>query len=340
MKVSEYVRDKIAAIFMGLVFVSILEVLLVAFRLPITICAMVALFFGMFGGGVLLWDLVRKKRFYDTLMQNLEQLDKKYLVLETVNQPDFLEGLLLHRILYETDKSMAEHVKDYEQKSKSFQEYIEMWIHEVKLPIASLRLMTHNEEIPLPKKYMEQVGLLDRLVDQILYYVRAEHAQQDYLIKETWLQDTVKKAAIHNKDDLLGQNITFTVEQVEYRVITDAKWLEFILNQIINNAIKYKDAGKECLIRIWGEERENHIALHIWDNGIGIVESDLPRIFEKSFTGENGRKTDASTGMGLYIVRSLCDRLGHSISAFSQPGEYTEFVILIGKNEYYTGAGV
>ncbi|MDE5779831.1 MAG: sensor histidine kinase [Lachnospiraceae bacterium] len=340
MRTGDYIRDKMPAVIIGILSAGIAGLFFMSFRAPSEVCIVGAAVFLLYGAFIFLWDYARKKRFYDELSQNLEQLDKGYLVLEMLEKPDFLEGELLYQFLYEIDKSMAENVKLYEESSYAFKEYIEMWIHEVKIPIASLRLMTHNEETALPNKYVEQLRRLDNLVDKVLYYMRAEHAEKDYLIKETGLREIVKRAAIHNKDDLLEQDIDFLVEEVDYQITTDTKWLEFILNQLINNAMKYKRPQGKAMIRIWAGEERDKVFLHVRDNGIGIAQSDLPRIFEKSFTGENGRGTVKSTGMGLYIAKSLCDRLGHGISVCSRQGEYTEFVITIGKNRYYKDAAM
>ena len=119
-------------------------------------------------------------------------------------------------------------------------------------------------------------------------------------------------------------------------VLTDAKWMEFMLNQIVNNSIKYKDKTKaESYIKISTEEDKKCIVLEILDNGIGINASDLPRVFDKSFTGENGHEYSKATGMGLYIVKKLCDKLGHAITIESVKGEYTRVKITFYKNDFY-----
>lgn len=335
MKLGKYLADKIVTLVCFGLFMTLTIFLLDLFQLSPELTIMYVVLGILFFLVALSWDFIRRKKYYDILMFNVEQLDKKYLVLETLKQPDFYEGKLNNQVMYDINKSMAEEVKKYERNLTDYKEYIEMWVHEVKLPISTLMLMCHNDRGNLEKKFVEQIKRMDNYIDQILYYVRSEHAEKDYCIKEVSLKKVIRDVAIKNKDDLLEQNIEFRVEKLEAKVFTDAKWLAFILNQIISNSMKYKKTEEEAVIHIWEEEVEQKIIFHIWDNGIGIPERDLPRVYEKSFTGENGRKRTKSTGMGLYIAKSLCDRLGHGISIQSVVNEYTEVCLIFGKHDFW-----
>ena len=284
----------------------------------------------------LLWDYLRKYHFYHSLLATVERLDKKYLVSEMIEKPNFYEGQIFYQVLYEINKSFLEEVNDYKMNINDFKDYVEMWIHEVKIPIASLILLNHNHEDD-DKRYGLLLRKLDNAIDQILYYVRSENAEKDYIIKEKALKELIKEVAIKNKDDLLLNKVNFEVKVGKEKVLTDAKWLEFILNQIINNAIKYRkiDSLEENYIKIEAKTIGNQIILSIWDNGIGIAISDIPRLFDKSFTGENGRMLVKSTGMGLYIAKKLCDKLGHKIEITSVKDEYTLVTITFYKNDFY-----
>ena len=138
-----------------------------------------------------------------------------------------------------------------------------------------------------------------------------------------------------NKNDLLEKRINFEVKLDDIKVLTDAKWLEFIVNQIVSNSMKYIRKDVDNIIRISVEESIKQIDLIIYDNGIGIPEKDIRRVFEKTFTGENGRTTSKSTGMGLYIVKKLCEKLGHKITIKSKVNEYTKIIITFSKNDFY-----
>ena len=210
-----------------------------------------------------------------------------------------------------------------------------MWVHEVKIPIASLLLMCHNNKGVIEKKYVEQIKKMDNYTEQVLYYVRGENAENDYIIKETDLNKIISKVALKNKDDILENGIQLKVDNVHRIVLTDGKWLEFIINQLVNNSIKYRKKTTDSYIHIFSEENDNAVSIIIEDNGMGIPVGDLPDIYKKTFTGENGRIHAKSTGMGLYIVKNLTDRLGHRIETSSKQGEYTRVTITIWKNDFY-----
>ena len=141
--------------------------------------------------------------------------------------------------------------------------------------------------------------------------------------------------ALKNKDDLLENKVNLEVDIHNEKVLTDSKWLEFVLNQIINNSIKYKKNNNDPIIKISVKDEKDKVYLTIWDNGIGIPKNDIKRVFDKSFTGENGRIMAKSTGMGLYIVKKLCDKLGHKIIIESEIHKYTKITIIFYKNDFY-----
>ena len=335
MKLIKYLLDKIPQIIISIMGFTITIFMLNAFKVESTLKIAITIIFFIvciFNIGI---DYFRKYKFYQSLSNTLDVLDKKYLILEMINKPNFYEGEIFYQTLYDINKSMIENVKEYNLSIIDFKEYVEMWIHEVKIPISSLTLLIHNNQEKIDKRYVEQIRKLDNYIDQILYYVRSENAEKDYIIKEKSLQEIIKNVALKNKDDLLASKVKLDVNVNNIKVLTDAKWLEFILNQIINNSIKYKRNNVESYIKIIAKEDKEKTYLSIYDNGIGIPKKDIPRVFEKSFTGENGRIIAKSTGMGLYIVKKLCDKLGHKINIESKKKEYTKITIIFYKNVFY-----
>lgn len=309
--------------------------MLVAFRIDQSlIIAMSGLLFSLLIIPLLI-EYLKKRSFYTELLSHIEALDQAYLVLEMLEKPTFYEGELLYQALYEINKSINEYINNLAYQLDDFKEYIEMWIHEVKVPIATLVLMAHNHRGKFDKKSMKQLKRIEDYVEQVLYYVRSEHAEKDYLIKEVSLNKIIGTLALKNKDDLLENKIDFKVQDVNYSVYTDSKWLEFILNQVINNSIKYRKLDRNSYIKITGIEEENQTILIIEDNGIGIPSQDLSKVFEKSFTGVNGRTMAKSTGMGLFIAKQLCQKLGHRIEIESQEKEYTKVYITFSKHQFY-----
>ena len=333
MKLSEYLKDKLYFIIVGLINFFIILLLLFVFKTNISLIISISIILILNFIFILSIDYFRKKKFYDDLSKKIEKLDKKYLVLEMMSRPSFYEGKILYDTIYETDKSMIENVNKYIMDVEDFKEYIEMWIHEIKVPISSLVLMIHNHKI-LNNTYISEIKKLNDYVDQVLYYVRSNCAENDYIIKENNLDKIIKDIILKNKDELLLNNINIETNLKENKVLTDSKWLEFILNQIINNSIKYKN-DNNSYIKIESLKENNKIILSVYDNGIGINDKDIKNVFKKSFTGENGRNLSKSTGMGLYIAKKLCDKLGHKILIESEKNKYTIVKIIFGENNYY-----
>lgn len=335
MRFYKFLKDKLYFLITFLIIYSLLLLTFLAFRIDYSLIIMTSFLLFFFVIFVLLFEYFKKKSFYIDLLSNIDSLDKAYLVLETISKPNFYEGELLYQALYEINKSMNEFIKNLEYQLDDFKDYIEMWIHEVKVPISSLVLMAHNHQDQFDHKTLEQLKRIEDYVEQVLYYVRCENAEKDYLIREVSLNKVISNVALKNKNDLLENKIDFKVQDVSYQVYTDSKWLEFILNQIVNNSIKYQKKGKLSIIKITALEEDKKTILTIWDNGIGIPSSDISKVFQKSFTGYNGRIMTKSTGMGLFIAKSLCEKLGHQIEIFSEEGKYTKVNITFSKNKFY-----
>lgn len=335
MKMKDYIKDSVFQAILGLLVIGVFMLFFRVFGIPQALGTAVIFIFGMYMFSIFLYQYFRKKKFYDELIHNTERLDKKYLVLETIKQPVFYEGRMFCQVLYDIDKSMCENVNNYKCQMNDFKDFIEMWVHEVKIPLASLELMCHNNKQVLEPKFRAQLQKLNQYVDQVLYYTRSEHKEKDYLITEVDLQKCITGIALKNREELLQYKIDLTVDTMDIKVMSDGKWLAFILNQIVNNCMKYRDENKQSYIHIFVENLPDSVQLHIQDNGIGICPADLPKVWDKSFTGKNGRDHVKSTGMGLYIVKQLCASLGHKAEIVSNENEYTEVILTFGKNDYY-----
>lgn len=284
---------------------------------------------------VVMWvsEYQKKKVFYGKLFYNLEELDKKYLITEMVRKPEFLEGQLFCDALYDIDKSMNERVGDMERLVREFKDYVEMWIHEIKIPISALSLMNYNEKIDIGS-YRLQVSKISQCVEQILYYVRADAPQKDYLMKKCQLNQLINEVLLEHKEELIESRFKIEKENTEVTVVSDAKWIKFMLGQIINNSVKYRKPSKPY-IGFFVEEDSDVVRLSVEDHGFGICSGDILRVFEKSFTGANGRKVTASTGMGLYICHKMCEKMGHRIWLESEEGKFTRVTIEFGRDHYY-----
>lgn len=333
MSFREYIKDRASLICITVAAWAMILFFFVSFKIRTDIIILFSIIY--YTAAILrcTWDFLRRREFYNTLSESMEQLDKKYLLSEVMEEPDFAEGRIAYEALCEANRSMCENVAAYKKISAEFREYIEMWVHEVRLPVASMLLMSHNDG-ENGVKYGEQLRRIDTCIESVLYYSRSENAEKDYIIKPYELKRIFGSVAVKNREDILRRNITLSTEGLDKTVMTDSKWLEFILGQLLSNSMKYFAEEREPEIKVYAEENDNSIVLHFRDNGIGIPAADLPYIFDKSYTGENGHTHSRSTGMGLYIVKSLCERLGHSISASSVQNEYTDISVSFGKNDH------
>lgn len=334
MKFRDYIKDQMIAIFVYILFLGILIFLLLGFQVNQSLFIAILLLVLMYGVYLLLYPYYRKKKYYDLVINQLKELDKKYLLHSLLYEPHFLDGKILFETLYETDKDMREHIITYEQKLEELKEYIELWFHEVKIPISAGLLCLHNHPTKESAKLVDQFHKIDAYVEQVLYYARSEHPEKDYVISKVSIKQVVNQVAIKNKDSFIEHKIKLELQHLDKTVYTDSKWLEYLLNQLIQNSIQYRK-DQDSIITIKAEETEDCVAISITDNGIGIAKSDLSRVFEKGFTGTNGRKKKKSTGMGLYLCKKLCDKLGHKLSIQSEEGQYTEVTIEFGKHDFY-----
>lgn len=332
MSIKKYLKDHGICILIFLVCFGITEGIFLLFDLSITlqIFVLTVLSLGILTAGI--YDYNRKKIFYHDLEQKLQKLKEKYLLMEMLEKPEFLEGQIFYDVLSEMQKSMNDEIFVQIRKNNEFKRYIETWIHEVKLPIASIRLILHEYKGASARTLKEQVGRIESYVEQVLYYLRSEVPEKDYRIAPHSLKAFTDLSISENRDSLILNKVKIQQETQDISVYTDQKWMRFILGQIISNAVKYKK--EDSVIRIWSHQEGKHSFLHIWDNGIGIAKEDLPRVFEKSFTGKNGRTQQASTGMGLYLCSTLCKRLGHRLTIQSEKGRYTEITIEFCEDEY------
>ena len=264
----------------------------------------------------------------------MNELNEKYLISEIIKTPNFIEGKILKEIIQDTGKSMLENVNYYKNIQEEYKEYIELWIHEVKIPIAASKMIIENHKNEITKSIDEELDKVENYTEQALFYARSNAVEKDYIITKTNLKEIVNSAILKNKSTLLNERIRLELKDLEQEVYTDSKWATFIINQIIQNAIKYsKEEDKK--IEIFAKAKEDKVILYIKDNGIGIKQGEITRVFERGFTGENGRKIgQKSTGIGLYLCKKLCDKLRLGIELNSKKDEGTEVRIIFPKNSY------
>ena len=257
-----------------------------------------------------------RKAQMDKLLALAEQLEERYLLPEVMERPVRADDQVYYQILKLAGRSMLEQVNALKREQSEYKEFIEQWVHEIKTPVTAMKLICENHRPDFSKDLLIELEKTNCYTEQALYYARSEHPEKDYLVREIRLFDVVHQAIAENKYLLRQHNVRIDLTETDDTVYSDEKWLCFILNQMIVNAVKYR--AESPTIRFYVEHAGNEISLCIADNGIGIRDSDLPRIFEKGFTGVNGRDTSqTATGMGLYLCKRLCDKLDIGIAAVS-----------------------
>lgn len=271
-------------------------------------------------------EFIKFKNYYNEINNTLENLDKKYLFPEVIREANFIHGEKINFILKEVSRDMHENIKCYKEMQEDYREYIETWVHEIKTPIASTKLIVENNQNEATNKIDFQIDKIEGFVDNVLYYSRSNNVSKDYIIKKVNIDDLVRNVVKKNYRDFIYKKIKIEINDINEFVYSDGKWIEFILNQIIGNSIKYS-TNRDPSISIYSRKTSNFIMLTIEDNGIGIDDKDINRIFEKGFTGDNGRRFRKSTGMGLYICKKLCSKLNLKISISSELGKGTKVTL-------------
>lgn len=218
-----------------------------------------------------------RRRYFSEILSQLEKLDKRYLISEVIDYPILTEDKIYYHILKAANKSMMEQVSQSKRERKEYKEYIEQWIHDVKTPISAMGLICENNKSEATRKLMVELEKVSHYTNQALYYARSENVEKDYFIKEVLLSEIVHTVIVENKQLLLQNQVSVDVKNCEYMIYTDEKWIGFILNQLVYNAVKYIE--EEARIAFEAYSRQGHILLIIRDNGIGISEGDLSRAF-------------------------------------------------------------
>lgn len=332
MNIGEFIKDKIGVLMVNTLLFIILSVILAALdgSLIIIIFVFCTWFFPLVSYMAL--EFIKSKSYYDEINSVLETLDKKYLLPEVIKEANFIHGEKINCILREISRDMHENVKYYKDMQGDYREYIETWVHEIKTPISSVKLIVANNQNEVTNKIDFQVDRIEGFVEQVLYYSRSNNVSKDYIIKKINLNDLVKSVVKRNYRDFIYKKIKVDIEDINEVVYSDRKWVQFILNQIITNSIKYSN-NRNPIISIYLTKTSSSLMLTIDDNGIGIEDKDINRVFEKGFTGENGRLFSKSTGMGLYICKKLCSKLGLKISINSEINKGTKVTLIFPLSE-------
>lgn len=278
---------------------------------PATICALLGLAFMTVG--------------YIKAMKRHGKLSEiKKLTAEMISElpePERIDDADYAEIIENLRSEVSSLKNEASLKYQDMVDYYTVWAHQIKTPIAAMRLTLQNEDTPLSRTLMGDLNRIERYVEMVLAFLRLDSDSTDYVFKTHEVDDIVKQAVKKFASEFIGRRISLEYEPIEESVVTDEKWLGFVLEQVLSNALKYTREGS---VRIYMTEDKR---LCVADTGIGIAPEDLPRIFEKGYTGHNGRRDMRASGLGLYLCKRICKNLGADISAVSEPDKGTTVMI-------------
>lgn len=310
MNFRNFFKDKIISIALLLFGIFTIEIFLITYPVGNFIKIYIPIIIIILYLIALAIEYLNKKSFYFNLLNTLNELDEKYLITEIINSPNFMEGKILKEALEQINKAMLENVNKYKYIQEDYKDYIELWIHEIKIPIATSKMIIENNKNTVTRNIDEELDKVENYIEQALFYARSNTVEKDYYIRKVELKEIVNDSIKKNKNSLIGEKISINLHDLEIQVNTDSKWIQFILNQIIQNSIKYKKQDSNLEIEIYAKQGKENVILYIKDNGIGIKKGEITRVFEKGFTGTNGRLANKkSTGIGLYLCKNLCNKL-------------------------------
>ena len=318
-----YLKKNIKVYILFIVFIFIFFIMFYLYNLPLealiytgSFCFFTALIASFL-------DFVNYRESYKKL---------KFLEKNILNDLDALPKSLdiridyYHKIIEKLYEELEKLTQENRQKNTDMVDYYSMWVHQIKTPIAAMNFLLDNEEVD-QKILQQELFKIERYVEMVLTYIRLDSISSDYVITKINLDEVVKDSVKKYATIFINKKIKLNYVSHETMVISDKKWLSFAFEQILGNSVKYSGTGGEITI----ETCENKLVIE--DNGMGIKEEDLPRIFEKGFTGFNGRYEKKSSGLGLYLCKKTLDKLGHHIEISSKVGEGTRIEITFPKED-------
>ena len=318
-----YLKKNIKVYILFVVFIAIFFIMFYLYNLPLealiytgSFCFLAALV-ASFSDFVNYRESYKKLKFLEkNILNDLEDLPKSLDI-----RIDYY-----HKIIEKLYEELEKLTQENQQKNTDMVDYYSMWVHQIKTPIAAMNFLLDNEEIDR-KILQQELFKIERYVEMVLTYIRLDSISSDYVITKINLDEVVKDSVKKYATIFINKKIKLNYVSHETMVISDKKWLSFAFEQILGNSVKYSSTGGEITI----ETYENKLVIE--DNGIGIKEEDLPRIFEKGFTGFNGRYEKKSSGLGLYLCKKTLDKLGHHIEISSKVGEGTRIEITFPKED-------
>ena len=303
-----YLRQRWRGILAALLFCGLFALTFRLYRLPVAAVLYPAAVCAILGLVLLAIDFRRvlvKHQKLQRIRTLSDAIEERFPRLDGLEDTDYQQIIGLLR--EEQTRFRADTAKRYEDMV----DYYTVWAHQIKTPIASMRLTLQNEDSPLSRKLSGDLFRIEQYVEMVLMFLRLDSDSTDYVIREQDLDAIVRQAVKKYAGEFISRRLQLVYEPIQAKVITDEKWLSFVIEQVLSNALKYTPSGSITI------SLQAPKTLCIRDTGMGIAPEDLPRIFEKGYTGYHGRTDKKASGIGLYLCRRICNNLGHTITAKS-----------------------
>ena len=322
---NEYLKMKKTSIIGILGVYAILFVFVYLYRIPIEVILYPFILTIVFVLMVLLFDYIKYKEKVNKIIQICNDVSSCYSV--KINDKNIFDEYYLD-IINELLKENRKQVSQIQKRVSDINDYFSIWVHQIKTPIASMKLKIDNEQMDL-LQLASDLNRIDHYVDLVLSFLKFDEEKIDLYFRKTDVDRIMRESLKKFSNDFIIKKIRLDYKLSKREVLTDEKWLSFVFDQLLSNALKYPDKGTISIYY------DGDSCLCIKDSGIGIALADMERLFEKGFTGYNGRQYKKASGIGLYMCKRMCDKLNIGISIESVVNEYTLVKLKFLSNEEY-----
>lgn len=320
-----YLKERRLTLAAFLLFVGVFAVSFALYGLPLAAVGYPAGLCVLLGACLAAWDYGRAARRHKALKRLREAGEAVLLDLPAMTT---VEGADCAAVVEQLRQELRQQLGAAETRRGETVAYYTAWVHQIKTPIAAMRLTLQGEDTPAARRLTAELGRIDQYVDMVLTYLRLEEGGSDYVIRPCSVDEVVRAAVRRFAGEFIDRRIALDYTPVEWETVTDGKWLTFVVEQLLSNALKY--TGQDGTVRIYREGDD----LCIRDSGMGIAPEDLPRVFDMGYTGQNGRLDRRSSGIGLYLCRRICRNLRHEIRIESVPGAGTTVRLTLGRGDF------